>query len=103
MPTLPAARNRVFRRNQSIFMAPRMRFSRNALVSALTAPRNRHNGKLFRGDLAGRLAATLKNSLKRPRFVTGLLRFRKAGFYWPPRLDILPRPTSFSTGWKNDD
>lgn len=80
MPTLPAARNRVFRRNQSIFMAPRMRFSRNALVSALTAPRNRHNGKLFRGDLAGRLAATLKNSLKKAAVRYRPLRFRKAGF-----------------------
>jgi hypothetical protein len=35
-----------------------------AHLLALTTPLKRHKEKVFRGDLAGRLAATLKNSLK---------------------------------------
>jgi len=64
MPTLKALGFGVFRRNQRPSTFHRQLFSGTLTFQALTTLPKRHKEKVFRGDLAGRLAATLKNSLK---------------------------------------
>ncbi|ERM86127.1 hypothetical protein AKO51_13030 [Brucella abortus] len=67
---------------------------------ALTMQHNRHKENLFRGDLAGRLAATLKNSLNK-----AAVRYRPFAFsqgrFFIGRRGFLPAPADqLSTGWK---
>lgn len=70
---------------------------------ALTMQHNRHKENLFRGDLAGRLAATLKNSLNKAAVRYRPFAFSQGRFLLAAEAFFLPRPTSFRQVGKNDD